>query len=795
MSEVLREREIKVLEFDLIRSQLAEMTVCPMAREMAESITPSADYDLIETRQKETSEGRLLSSRNAFIPNSVEDIEPLISRAVKGSLLLGPELALIQAFIRAANRWQLFFEDSDQRECYPLLSDLTMQIDALPVLRSLLGKSLDSEGNILDSASAVLSSLRRKKFFLEGKIRDKLNEYIRSVQYRRYLQDALITIRAGRYVIPVKQEYRQYVEGVVHDQSSSGATLFIEPLPVVQMQNEHTSLLRQEEQEIERILFKLSSEVAESDEVLLNNRAIYADLDFIVARGRLSQALEGIEPLFIAGNKQFFSLDKAVHPFLTGEKVPLKVVMGDDILTLVITGPNTGGKTVALKTIGLLAAMAQSGLHIPAGKGTRLSVFKKIRADIGDEQSIKQSLSTFSGHMKNIIEIISEADNGSLILLDELGAGTDPSEGSALAMAILEDLTAKGALTVATTHINELKLFAQVQEKMQNAAMEFDPDTLTPTYLLLQGVPGQSNAFYIAGQLGLSDAVLSKAKSFIHRSHEQVESVIASLVEDQQRFHRDSRQAAQDRSRAEMLAEQLEKDRELLRLRRDDIISEARQEARQLIRNTKQTTDQLIKELRTMKSENTENTVIRAESIRRELNLLRQDIEENVEEELTAEPLTENDLTVGQAVTISSLKQKGEVISLSGGIALVQVGSMKIHLPLQELKIDQEKMQAKKHSKEFNAGGSYSIIHDQAVCQSVDLRGMTLDEAKPLVDKLIDNALWAGLGSVDIIHGKGTGKLKQGLRAYLKEHQLVENFRGGIAAEGGEGVTVVKIRI
>ena len=795
MSDVLREREIKVLEFDLIRRQLALMAVSPMARGMAESITPSADYILIEKRQKETSEGRLLSSRNAFIPHAVEDIKPLISRAVKGSLLSGSELAMIMAFIRAARRWPVFFEDPDQREYYPCLSNLSLQIETLPALGSLLGKSLDGEGNILDSASAVLSSLRRKKHSLEGKIRDKLNEYIRSLQYRRYLQDALVTIRAGRYVIPVKQEYKQYIEGVVHDQSSSGATIFIEPLPVVQMQNEYTSLQRQEEQEIERILYRLSTDVAESEEALLGNRSIYAELDFIIARGRLSLVLEGIEPQLLAGNDLFISLDNAFHPLLTGDKVPLKVELGDSIKTLVITGPNTGGKTVALKTIGLLAAMAQSGLHIPAGKDTKLSVFRRIRADIGDEQSIIQSLSTFSGHIKNIIEICSEADNGSLVLLDELGAGTDPSEGSALAMAILEDLTGKGALTIATTHINELKLFAQVQEKMQNAAMEFDPDTLTPTYLLLQGVPGQSNAFYIAGQLGLSLKVLSKAKSFIHRSHEQVESVIASLVEDQQRFHRDSRQAAQDRSRAEILAEQLEKDRELLRLRRDDIISEARQEARQLIRNTKHTADQLIKELRTMKNENKENTVTRAENIRRELNLRRQEIEASDEEEFAAENLTEKDLIAGQAVIIHSLKQKGEIISLSGDEALVQVGSMKIHLPLQELKIDQDNIRSKKNSKEVSPGGSYSVSKDQAISHSADLRGLTIDEAKPLVDKLLDNALWAGLGRVDLIHGKGTGKLKQGLRAYLKEHQSVENFRGGGAAEGGEGVTVVTIKL
>ncbi|MFU8795596.1 MAG: endonuclease MutS2, partial [Dethiobacteria bacterium] len=321
-------------------------------------------------------------------------------------------------------------------------------------------------------------------------------------------------------------------------------------------------LHRQEEQEIERILYKLSGLVSDSSEALMQGRALYGDLDFIVARGRYALLSGGNEPQFLSPGDSVIAIENATHPLLPGKKVPLKVEFGEPIRTLVVTGPNTGGKTVALKTIGLLIVMAQCGLQIPVGRGTKISVFTRIRADIGDEQSIAQSLSTFSGHMKNIIEIIEECDSGSLVLFDELGAGTDPSEGAALAMAILEELSDRGAMTVATTHINELKLFAQVRGKMQNAAMEFDPDTLTPTYRLLQGVPGQSNAFYIAEQMGLAEKILQKAKSFVHRSHDQVEAVIASLVEDQQRYHRDSHQAALERSRAEILMTELESERE-----------------------------------------------------------------------------------------------------------------------------------------------------------------------------------------------------------------------------------------
>ncbi len=795
MVDVITEREIKMLEFDQIRLKLASMTVSPMARRMAEQLIPSADFKAIERQQRETSEGRLLCYKNAFTPSSVEDIEQLLSRSDKGALLSGLELVAVMSFIKASRRWLTFFKDGDQRSLYPLLADLASQIRACPELAASLERSLDQDGNVLDSASTALSSLRRKKISLQSKIRDKLDEYLRSSNYSRYMQESLVTIRGGRYVLPIKQEYRQHIEGVVHDQSSSGATLFIEPLPVVQMQNELTALQRQEEQEIERILFQLSGQIAAAGEDLAQNRSLYAELDFITARGRLSLDTGGCEPVLLSERENAFYLDNAIHPLLIGEKVPLEVELGEQVQTLVVTGPNTGGKTVALKTIGLMAVMAQSGLHLPTGRETRINVFTIIRADIGDEQSIAQSLSTFSGHMKNIIEIIAESGPGSLVLFDELGAGTDPSEGAALAMAILEELTRKGSLTVATTHINELKLFAQVQEKMQNAAMEFDPDTLAPTYRLLQGVPGQSNAFYIAEQLGLSAKVLEKAKSFVHRSHDQVEAVIASLVEDQQRFHRDSRQAALDRNRAEVLAEELEKERGLLRARRDDILKEAREEARQMIKRAKSASDQVIKELRSLKSGSSKNPLAGAEELRRELNLLRRDtdLEDDVGESGHSS-LAEEDLAVGQAVYISSLRQKGEIVSFSADEALVQVGSMKVHLPLHELQKVRNNDADKSGINDRKEARGYSMRKDLAISNSIDLRGLNLDEARPLVDKLLDNALWAGLNRVDLIHGKGTGKLKQGLRGYLKEHPLVSTFRTGSSAEGGEGVTVVELK-
>ncbi len=800
MPEVITEREIKVMEFDQIRKRLASMTVSPMAKEEAEKLLPSADYATVKLKQQESGEGRLLCSKRAFNPSRVEDIKPFLSRALKGSMLSGAEFAAVLNFHKAVLRWNKFFKNRDHCELYPLMAEISMDIYTCQDLLKALEQTIDPEGVILDSASSTLASVRKKKLSYQDKIREKLDHYIRSANYRRYLQDALITIRSGRYVLPVKQEYRQHLEGVIHDQSSSGATVFIEPLPVVEMQNALTSLHRQEEAEIERILIQLSSKVAGAERELFYNRALYTRLDSIVARGRLSIEMSGSEPLLLEQQETEFKLDQAFHPLLQGEKVPLEVSLGGEVKTLVVTGPNTGGKTVALKTIGLLAIMIQSGLQVPVGRDTRLTVFKIIRADIGDEQSIAQSLSTFSGHMRNIITMVEEAGSGSLVLFDELGAGTDPTEGAALAMAILEELTHNCALTVATTHINELKLFAQTRDYMQNAAMEFDLDTLAPTYRLMQGIPGQSNAFHVAGQLGLPGRVLDKAKSYMHRSHEQVESIIASLVEDQQRFSRDSRQAELEKNKAESLLAEIEKERVLLRARREDILKQARDEARQILKDTKHSADQLIKELQEIKQAGTEKSQTRAEQIRSEINKMRRDTEQETSEcEVEGPALSKDEIAAGQAVYIRSLKQQGEVLSFTRDEATVQVGSIKVNLPISELLKMQDKDKAERQ-KEVDQGhkfapGNYSVQKEPVLGNSIDLRGLTLDEAIPLVEKHLDNSYWAGLGQVDLIHGKGTGKLKQGLQEYLKGHKQVRQFRTGYPGEGGEGITVVELAL
>ncbi len=798
MTAVIGARESKVLEFDRIRENLAAKTVSPMAGKEALQLTPFVDAELIRTRLGETSEGRLLCMRSGFSPPGVIDPEPLVERAEKGSQLNGEELAAIKDFIAAIQRWQSYFKDEEQPQLYPLMAGLVGRTEPLPGLFSALKRSVDADGNILDSASPELSSLRRRQRALQDRVREKLDDYLRNTNFRRYLQEALVTIRSGRYVLPVKQEYRQNVDGVVHDQSSSGATLFIEPMPVVQMQNQLTALQREEVREIDRILAALTAAVADEAAPVSTNRHLYGRLDLIVAAGRLSLEQRASAPQFITAGEEKLEMVEARHPLLPGEAVPLNVKLGGSILTLVITGPNTGGKTVSLKTIGLLTVMAQCGLHIPASPETRLSVFKMIRADIGDEQSIAQSLSTFSGHMRNIITIVKEASAGSLVLLDELGAGTDPSEGAALAMALLHELTESGAITVATTHINELKLYAQAEEKLQNAAMEFDPQTLSPTYRLLQGVPGQSNALAVAAKLGLDQPVLERAAGYLHRSHDQVESIIASLVEDQQKYHRDSRQASLDRSRAERIIEELEQERDEVRSRREDILSQAREEARNMLRRAKTGIDEMIRELKTIKAAGGEQVNARAEAVRRDLHTLKKELAagDGIEDEPERQP-DPADLKPGLTVFIPSLQQNGELVSVEGDEALVQAGLIRVHLPLADLRLARKEKDRKKTASPKSgslSGGGFTVQKDPVVSSSVDLRGMTIDEARPVVEKLLDNAVWAGLGRVDIIHGKGTGKLKEGLRAYLKGHSFVQTIRPGGQGEGGDGVTVVELK-
>ncbi len=788
MPPVITEREIKSLEFDAVRQMLAALTVTPMARRAAEALLPSADRRVVERRLLETGEGRLLCARGSYSPAPVSDIRPVVTRAEKGGALQGIELAAVSTFLKGVRRCRRFFKDGENGEIYPLLAGIASMLEGCDALSGELARCIGPDGEVLDSASAELAALRRRERRLQESIREKMDSYLRNPAQRKLLQEALITIRGNRFVLPVKQEYSRQISGVVHDQSASGATLFIEPLPVVQLQNELTGVQNEISREVERILRLLSSRVAEAAGALHSDSALYGRLDLACARGRLSLEQNAAPPQLHLGGEESLYLEQARHPLLGAAAVPLTVSLGEESCVLVITGPNTGGKTVTLKTVGLLAVMAQSGLHIPAGRGSLISVFQTIRADIGDEQSIEQSLSTFSGHLKNIISILEQHGPASLALFDELGAGTDPSEGAALAMALLAELVRRGGLTVATTHINELKLFAQVREGMQNAAMEFDEKTLAPTYRLLQGIPGRSNALVIAEKLGLPPEVLKEARGMLVRGHEEVERVISSLIGQQQRLSRESDEASLERQRAASLRRELEEEREKLRIKREQILGEARDEARNMVRRARSTTDLLIRELRRLKAEGGgEETLGRAEEARHELQLLRREVE--TERELEEAPmLPASELAVGKTVFVQSLQQPGEILSLSGEEALVQVGTLRVHLHQKELRRRQGL--GCPAGSEAPPRSSYTVEKRVEIRPEINLQGKTVEEAIPLVDKLLDDALWAGLGQVTVIHGKGTGKLKEGLRDYLREHPLVKSLRGGEAGEGGSGVTI-----
>ncbi len=790
MADVITAREIKSLEFNEIRKKLAALTVTPMAQQKAEILLPSADRFVVERRLQETGEGRLLRARGLFSLSPVEDISPLVVRAEKGGALLGKELASVSDFLKGTLRCKSFFQDGEKTELFPLLAALSAAMDGCAALSRELIRCIDSEGEVLDGASPELASLRRRERRLQENIREKMDSYLRNPAQRRLLQEALITVRGNRFVLPVKQEHGRQISGVVHDQSASGATLFIEPLPVVQLQNELAGVLNEIAREMERILRLLSSRIAEYGVALHSDCALYGRLDLICARGRLSLEQNAAPPQLLLNGKPRLYLEQARHPLLGAAAVPLTVSMDEKCRVLVVTGPNTGGKTVTLKTTGLLVVMAQSGLHIPAGRESLISVFETIRADIGDEQSIEQSLSTFSGHFKNIISILDQHGPASLSLFDELGAGTDPSEGAALAMALLAALARRGGLTAATTHINELKLFAQVQEGMQNAAMEFDEETLTPTYRLLQGIPGRSNALAIAERLGLPQGVLVEARRLLVQGHEDVERVITSLVGQQQRLAREGDEASLERERAAALRRELEEERERLRSKRGQLLGEARDEARKIVRRARSTADLVIRELRSLKAERGGREALAgAEEARRELQQLRRELSDEADFE-EAPPLPLSEMAVGKTVFVQSLQQKGEILSLSGEEALVQVGTMRVHLTQKELRRWQDRPAV---APPPPLRSSYTVQKESEIRPEINLQGKTVEEAIPLVDKLLDDALWAGLGRVTVIHGKGTGKLKEGLRHYLQEHPLVKSLRSGVAGEGGSGVTVVVI--
>ena len=782
------EKALETLEYDKIVERLAELAATPMGRETALELRPSSDPGEVRLRLAQTDEAvRAVALQGAPPFGGVTDIRPALRRARIGGMLSPRELLDVAGLIAATEAFRKYARAASDSGALPQLADMAARLGEAKALEEEIRRCIDENGEVTDAASGELASVRREIRIGENRIREKLDEMIRSPTVRQMLQDAIVTLRGDRFVLPVKQEYRARFGGIVHDQSASGATLFIEPEAIVTLNNRLRELRLRESREIERILGRLSGLVGEKAEDLAADTETLGILDFWFAKAALAGAMKAAKPEM--NDAGVIRLRQARHPLLPGDRaVPIDVELGETFSTMIITGPNTGGKTVSLKTIGLLSLMAMSGLFVPAGEGSRLAVFDGVYADIGDEQSIEQNLSTFSGHMKNLVAILRRVTPRSLVLLDELGAGTDPAEGSALAVAILEHLHGIGCRVVATTHYGELKAYAYNREGIVNASMEFDDRTLRPTFRLLIGVPGRSNALAIARRLGLPEDIIRRAKGEMSEEELNVNRMLSSLEKDRRAAETERRKAERLRREAAALRRELEEERRQFEERKEKMMAAAREEAKGIVARARREAEEVIADLRRMARE--EAASIKEHRLIEASRRL---------EELVPEPAgfarpsgggTEK-VDPGDEVRVYSLGgQTGRVVEADGDSATVQIGVMKIRVRLQDL----EPAGRPKTEREPVPAATVRRSRDAAVRTELDLRGRTLDEALAEVERFLDEAVLANLHQVRLIHGKGTGALRSGIQDYLRRHKHVRDFRLGEIGEGGSGVTVAELK-
>jgi len=791
---LMDQKALKVLEYDKIIKMLDERSVSELGRALTGMLVPSTDLHEVEYRLKETTDAAAFLWRKGSPPfGGVHDIRSSLKRIELGATLSIPELLRIGDMLRCCRILKQYLTNDVPSEWEGNLAlELGRQITPSREVEEAISHAIISEEEISDHASPTLASIRRSIRQKQDSIKDKLNAIIRSAEFKKYMQDAVVTMRGDRYVIPVKQEYKALVPGLIHDMSASGATVFIEPLSVVETNNEIKALLIREQQEIERILAELTGKVAEIKDLLKANVDIVARLDFMFAKAKLSRDLDCICPKLSASRA--IKILQGRHPLLDRKRVvPIDIELGYGFSTLVITGPNTGGKTVTLKTVGLFVLMLQAGLHVPVKEGSEFGLFGSVFADIGDEQSIEQSLSTFSSHMKNIVRILAEADESSLVLFDELGAGTDPTEGAALAIAILEGLTQRGIRTIATTHYSELKIFAMTRERVQNACCEFDVETLRPTYRLLVGVPGKSNAFAISEKLGLGKDVIERAKGYLTQDNLRFEDVLSDIEKNRIESRKEREQAEDLRRQIEALRQETEKEKQKIARERDQIIAKAKEEARALVREARREAEELLERLKELEKKGIEQSMKELQEARAGVRRL-----DHLEASYTdgfgirsayAEP--PKDLKPGESVMLLNLNQKATVLDEpdGDGQVLVQAGIMKIKVHVSQLsRVDEQKNALEKMQHVRTAGVKASPIGLE-----LDLRGLNVEEALDRVDKYLDDAVIAGLHEVTLIHGKGTGTLRKAISEHLRRHQHVKSFRLGKYGEGETGVTVVNL--
>ncbi|KAB3529211.1 endonuclease MutS2 [Alkaliphilus serpentinus] len=791
----MNEKSLRVLEYGKIIEMLYEKCTSSLGRQVVEEMRPSTDLEEIIRLQKETSEAQGILMQKGNVPiDGIHDIIHMVKRTEIGSYLDPGQLLTLKDSLSVARRMKAYMKNDGKDVKFPIIEDLVGALFSLREIEEKISNCILSENEIADNASPQLRDIRRSISSKNDSIRNKLNGIISSTNNQKYLQDAIITMRGDRYVVPVKQEHRGNFPGLIHDQSSSGATLFIEPMAVVELNNELKELRLKEKREIERILMEISAMIADKAYEIKSNQKLLQQLDFIFAKGKLSITMKAIEPKLNADGK--IKIKRARHPLLQGgEVVPITIWLGEGFKTLIITGPNTGGKTVTLKTVGLLTVMAQSGLHVPADFGTSLSVFQQVYADIGDEQSIEQSLSTFSSHMTNIVDILNNVTPNSLVLFDELGAGTDPVEGAALAMAILNHLRTIGSSVIATTHYSELKQFALSNEDIENASVEFSLETLRPTYKLLIGVPGKSNAFEISRKLGLTDDIISAAKEFISTEDIHFEDILQNIETNRRATEEDREEAKRLKLESEKLFSQYQEKKQQIDTQRDKVLKEAKKEAQKLLKEAKEEAEEIIKSLREMKLEMEEKEMNRQVEIARKKLSDRIDDMGTATEEIFGKATNKKpptNLKAGEAVNILSLNQQGHVITPAdeNGEVLVQAGIMKISMHISNLeRVKQDKSTAKQ-------SGVGKIVKNkaQSIKRELDIRGYNLEEAMLEVDKFLDDCYLTGMSPVTIIHGVGTGILSSGIKQMLKKNKHVKSYRGGQYGEGGAGVTVVEVK-
>ncbi|MBS4961088.1 MAG: endonuclease MutS2 [Clostridiales bacterium] len=792
----MNERALRTLEFVKVRQRLMNFAVSPMGKEKAETLLPMTEMSDIVHGQTETTDAVKMILKKGSLPlGGLHDIRPQLHRGSMGGLLTTADLMGIGEFLYVCRKLKNYASHETKDDNFGGLEDLFSLITPLAALEKEINRCILSETEISDDASAGLRSVRKEIQISNQRIREHLNGIIASQSYRTMLQDAVITIRNDRYCVPVKSEYRNVFQGMVHDQSNTGSTVFIEPMSVVSLNNKIKELQAKEKEEIEKILRMLSDLVAENTAVLSANLDVIAHLDFVFAKGELSLDMEASQPYF--NTKGYINIRKARHPLLDKKAVvPIDIYLGKEFTTLLITGPNTGGKTVALKTLGLFTLMGQSGLHIPAFDNSQLAVFDDVFADIGDEQSIEQNLSTFSAHMSNTVRILEEVTEQSLVLFDELGAGTDPTEGAALAMSIITHLHRRKIRTAVTTHYSELKVYAISTEGVENASCEFDVESLRPTYRLLIGVPGKSNAFAISKRLGLSEDIIHEAKEFISREAVKFEDVITDLEESKRTVLIEKERAESYRKEAERLKEEVEIQKKKTAESREKILAKAQEEARQVYQRAKEEADRIIKEInRDAKSKANLNQMnANRLKLKTQLSKMQEEFLNNSKKKKSYHKAPEN-LKEGDSVYIISFDQNGTVLKApdTNGDVYVQTGMMKIKVPKTELMLDDSKPEketnsAKKVVAKVKSGKS------QFISSELDCRGMLVDECIGLVDKYIDDAYLAGLKKVTIIHGKGTGALRSAVQSFLDRNSHVKSHRPGMFGEGEMGVTVVELK-